>query len=43
MSTRCARCCARMNLECAITAEMLEIARAVKPSDVCLVPENAPS
>ena len=30
----------RMNLECAITAEMLEIARAVKPSDVCLVPEK---
>lgn len=29
-----------MNLECAITAEMLEIARAVKPSDVCLVPEK---
>ncbi|MFY0476858.1 pyridoxine 5'-phosphate synthase [Achromobacter marplatensis] len=30
----------RMNLECAITAEMLEIACAVKPSDVCLVPEK---
>jgi len=26
----------RMNLECAITAEMLEIACAVKPQDVCL-------
>lgn len=30
----------RMNLECAVTAEMLEIACAVKPSDVCLVPEK---
>lgn len=30
----------RMNLECAITAEMLEIACAVKPHDVCLVPEK---
>lgn len=30
----------RMNLECAITPEMLEIACAVKPSDVCLVPEK---
>lgn len=30
----------RMNLECAITAEMLEIACAVKPNDVCLVPEK---
>ncbi|MCS3504725.1 MULTISPECIES: pyridoxine 5'-phosphate synthase [Achromobacter] len=30
----------RMNLECAITAEMLEIACAVKPQDVCLVPEK---
>jgi pyridoxine 5-phosphate synthase len=30
----------RMNLECAITAEMLEIAFAVKPQDVCLVPEK---
>ena len=29
----------RMNLECAVTAEMLEIACAVKPNDVCLVPE----
>ena len=27
----------RMNLECAVTAEMLEIACAVKPNDVCLV------
>jgi len=30
----------RMNLECAITPEMLEIACAVRPSDVCLVPEK---
>ncbi len=30
----------RMNLECAVTSEMLEIACAVKPSDVCLVPEK---
>jgi pyridoxine 5-phosphate synthase len=30
----------RMNLECAITPEMLDIACRVKPQDVCLVPEN---
>lgn len=30
----------RMNLECAITSEMLEIAVKVKPHDVCLVPEK---
>lgn len=30
----------RMNLECAITEEMLGIACAVKPHDVCLVPEK---
>lgn len=30
----------RMNLECAITSEMLEIALKVKPDDVCLVPEK---
>lgn len=30
----------RMNLECAITAEMLDIACQVKPEDVCLVPEK---
>lgn len=30
----------RMNLECAVTDEMLEIACAVKPQDVCLVPEK---
>lgn len=30
----------RMNLECAITTEMLDIACAVKPHDVCLVPEK---
>lgn len=30
----------RMNLECAITEEMLAIACEVKPDDVCLVPEK---
>lgn len=30
----------RMNLECAVTREMLDIACKVKPSDVCLVPEK---
>ncbi|HTH60479.1 MAG TPA: pyridoxine 5'-phosphate synthase [Paraburkholderia sp.] len=30
----------RMNLECAVTAEMLDIACEVKPHDVCLVPEK---
>jgi len=30
----------RMNLECAITAEMLEIACRIRPQDVCLVPEK---
>lgn len=30
----------RMNLECAITEEMLNIACDVKPEDVCLVPEK---
>lgn len=30
----------RMNLECAITSEMLDIACRVKPQDVCLVPEK---
>lgn len=30
----------RMNLECAITDEMLNIAIDVKPHDVCLVPEK---
>jgi len=30
----------RMNLECAITAEMLAIACQVVPQDVCLVPEK---
>jgi pyridoxine 5-phosphate synthase len=30
----------RMNLECAITREMLDIACAVRPQDVCLVPEK---
>jgi len=30
----------RMNLECAVTAEMLGLACKVKPQDVCLVPER---
>lgn len=30
----------RMNLECAITREMLDIACEVRPQDVCLVPEK---
>ena len=30
----------RMNLECAITPEMLNIACKIKPQDVCLVPEK---
>jgi pyridoxine 5-phosphate synthase len=30
----------RMNLECAVTPEMIDIACKVKPHDVCLVPEK---
>ena len=30
----------RMNLECAVTQEMLDIACEVRPHDVCLVPEK---
>jgi pyridoxine 5-phosphate synthase len=30
----------RMNLECAVTDEMLAIARDVRPADCCLVPER---
>jgi pyridoxine 5-phosphate synthase len=30
----------RMNLECAVTPEMVAIACQIKPHDVCLVPEN---
>src|ERR1700730_14892341 len=30
----------RMNLEMAVTDEMLDIARAVRPADCCLVPER---
>lgn len=30
----------RMNLECAITREMLDIACRIRPQDVCLVPER---
>ena len=32
----------RMNLEMAVTDEMLDIARAVRPADCCLVPGAAP-
>jgi len=30
----------RMNLEAAVTAEMIDFARRVRPNDVCLVPER---
>lgn len=30
----------RMNLECAVTSEMLDIACKIQPHDVCLVPEK---
>lgn len=30
----------RMNLECALTPEMLDFACSIKPQDVCLVPER---
>ncbi len=30
----------RMNLECAITREMLDIALSIRPHDLCLVPER---
>ncbi|MFL6717454.1 MAG: pyridoxine 5'-phosphate synthase [Burkholderiaceae bacterium] len=30
----------RMNLECAVTPDMLDIACAIRPQDVCLVPER---
>jgi pyridoxine 5-phosphate synthase len=30
----------KMNLECAVTSEMLDIACEVRPQDVCLVPEK---
>jgi pyridoxine 5-phosphate synthase len=34
------RLATRMNLECAVTQEMLDIACAIRPQDVCLVPER---
>jgi pyridoxine 5-phosphate synthase len=34
------RLATRMNLECAVTQEMLDIACDVRPHDVCLVPEK---
>lgn len=34
------RLATRMNLECAITQEMLDIACEIRPHDVCLVPER---
>jgi len=36
----CDRCATRINLEMAVTPEMLEIALLRRPSDVCLVPEK---
>jgi len=36
----CEDCATRINLEMAVTAEMLEIALQHRPSDVCLVPEK---
>jgi pyridoxine 5-phosphate synthase len=30
----------RMNLECAITGAMIELALATRPDDICLVPER---
>ena len=30
----------RMNLECAVTPEMINIACQIQPQDVCLVPEK---
>jgi pyridoxine 5-phosphate synthase len=30
----------KMNLECAVTSEMIDIAIQVNPQDVCLVPER---
>ena len=30
----------RMNLECAVTDEMIAVALRVRPHDVCLVPER---
>lgn len=34
------RLATRMNLECALTQEMLDIACEIRPQDVCLVPER---
>ena len=34
------RLATRMNLECAVTTEMLDIACGIRPQDVCLVPER---
>lgn len=36
----CERCATRINLEMAVTQEMLQIALRHRPSDVCLVPEK---
>jgi pyridoxine 5-phosphate synthase len=36
----CGRCSTRINLEMAVTEEMLNIALQHRPSDVCLVPEK---
>ncbi|MEJ8566625.1 pyridoxine 5'-phosphate synthase [Elongatibacter sediminis] len=36
----CGRCSTRVNLEMAVTSEMIEIALTHRPADVCLVPEK---
>ena len=38
--TLCEECSTRINLEMAVTEEMIAIARERKPADVCLVPEK---
>jgi len=40
VSALCKRCATPINLEIAVTAEMLDFALAHSPSDVCLVPEK---
>ncbi len=40
VSALCKRCVTPINLEIAVTAEMLDFALAHNPSDVCLVPEK---
>jgi pyridoxine 5-phosphate synthase len=40
VKTLCEECSTRINLEMAVTEEMIAIALARKPADVCLVPEK---